>query len=214
MIGGLGPCGRPICCGSFLGDFQPVSIKMAKEQSLSLNPTKISGVCGRLMCCLKFEDENYIQTRKRMPKMGKDVETPDGFGTVVDLNILKETVSVRVHQDDSNEIKVYPVNDVVWFKMDRKPDKNDAAETPQKRANKQNKRSAAKVVVEEDVEDNAEIEVLANDDEEVGEEEYFDPDEETYEQEPLSHELNQENAANDDWQAEVAQALRNTNGNK
>jgi cell fate regulator YaaT (PSP1 superfamily) len=78
MLGGLGPCGRPICCGSFLGDFQPVSIKMAKEQNLSLNPTKISGVCGRLMCCLKYEQDNYELTRKRMPKVGKEVIVPDG----------------------------------------------------------------------------------------------------------------------------------------
>jgi len=90
MIGGLGPCGLAICCGTFLGDFQPVSIKMAKEQNLSLNPTKISGVCGRLMCCLKFEDEHYVKTRKRMPKIGKDVETPDGFGTVIDLNVSRK----------------------------------------------------------------------------------------------------------------------------
>ncbi|HPS82359.1 MAG TPA: stage 0 sporulation family protein, partial [Candidatus Limiplasma sp.] len=116
MLGGLGPCGRPICCGSFLGDFQPVSIKMAKEQNLSLNPTKISGVCGRLMCCLKYEEDNYEQTRKNMPKIGKDVETPDGFGTVIDLNVLKETVLVRVRKGDSSELKTYPVADIRWFR--------------------------------------------------------------------------------------------------
>ncbi|MBR6667887.1 MAG: stage 0 sporulation family protein, partial [Clostridia bacterium] len=80
MLGGLGICGRPICCGAFLGDFQPVSIKMAKEQNLSLNPTKISGVCGRLMCCLKYEQDQYEATRKKMPKVGKEVITPDGPG--------------------------------------------------------------------------------------------------------------------------------------
>jgi hypothetical protein len=116
MLGGLGPCGRPICCGAFLGDFQPVSIKMAKEQNLSLNPTKISGVCGRLMCCLKYEEDNYEQTRKNMPRIGKDVETPDGFGTVIDLNILKETVMVRIRKGDSSELKTFPVQDVRWFK--------------------------------------------------------------------------------------------------
>ena len=112
MLGGLGPCGRPVCCGSFLGDFQPVSIKMAKEQNLSLNPTKISGVCGRLMCCLKYEQDNYEQTRKRMPKVGKEVMTPDGVGVVWDLNIIKETVRVRIQKGDSSELRDYPVEDV------------------------------------------------------------------------------------------------------
>ncbi len=112
MLGGLGPCGRPICCGAFLGDFQPVSIKMAKEQNLSLNPTKISGVCGRLMCCLKYEEENYEQTRKRMPKVGKEVVTPDGNGVVWDLNIIKETVRVRLQKGDSSELKDFPLADV------------------------------------------------------------------------------------------------------
>ena len=112
MLGGLGPCGRPICCGSFLGDFQPVSIKMAKEQNLSLNPTKISGVCGRLMCCLKYEQDNYEQTRKRMPKIGKEVIVPDGRGVVWDVNVIKETVKVKVQKGDSSELKDYPMADV------------------------------------------------------------------------------------------------------
>lgn len=112
MLGGLGPCGRPICCGSFLGDFQPVSIKMAKEQNLSLNPTKISGVCGRLMCCLKYEQDNYEQTRKRMPKVGKEVIVPDGRGVVWDVNVIKETVRVRIQKGDSSELKDYPMADV------------------------------------------------------------------------------------------------------
>ena len=108
MLGGLGPCGRPICCGAFLGDFQPVSIKMAKEQNLSLNPTKISGVCGRLMCCLKYEQDNYEQVRKRMPKVGKEVTTPDGVGVVWDLNVIRETVRVRIQKGDGSEIKDFP----------------------------------------------------------------------------------------------------------
>ncbi len=112
MMGGLGMCGRPVCCASFLGDFQPVSIKMAKEQSLSLNPTKISGMCGRLMCCLKYEEDHYEATRRRMPRVGKEVATPDGTGTVVDLNILKETVRVRLPKGDSYEQKDYPLADV------------------------------------------------------------------------------------------------------
>ena len=110
MIGGLGPCGLQICCGSFLDEFQPVSIKMAKEQNLSLNPTKISGVCGRLMCCLKYEQDHYEQARKVMPRIGKEVVTPDGNGIVSDLNILKESVFVRITNGDSSEIKEYPLD--------------------------------------------------------------------------------------------------------
>ena len=110
MLGGLGPCGRPICCGTFLGDFQPVSIRMAKDQGLSLNPTKISGICGRLMCCLKYEQDGYEQTRRMMPRVGKPVETPDGSGTVTDLNIMKERVSVRVGSGDSFEVKEYALD--------------------------------------------------------------------------------------------------------
>lgn len=112
MLGGLGPCGRPICCGTFLDQFQPVSIKMAKEQNLSLNPTKISGVCGRLMCCLKYEQEHYEMTRKKMPKIGRDVITPDGTGPVTDLNIVKETVFVRLTNGDTSEIKEYPLESI------------------------------------------------------------------------------------------------------
>ena len=112
MLGGLGPCGRQICCGSFLEEFQPVSIKMAKEQNLSLNPTKISGVCGRLMCCLKYEQDHYEQARKIMPRIGKEVMTPDGTGIVSDLNILKETVFVRISNGDSSEIKEYSLDKI------------------------------------------------------------------------------------------------------
>ncbi len=112
MLGGLGPCGRPICCGTFLGDFQPVSIKMAKEQNLSLNPTKISGVCGRLMCCLKYEEDIYEQTRKRMPRVGREIRTPDGWGTVRDLNIIRETVRVWVPKGDSGDLRDYSLEDL------------------------------------------------------------------------------------------------------
>jgi len=112
MLGGLGPCGRPLCCGTFLTDFQPVSIKMAKEQNLSLNPTKISGVCGRLMCCLKYEQDHYEQTRKRMPRVGREVITPDGAGQVTELNIVKETVKVRIVSGDTGEIREYPLEQI------------------------------------------------------------------------------------------------------
>lgn len=127
MMGGLGMCGRPVCCASFLGDFQPVSIKMAKEQNLSLNPTKISGVCGRLMCCLKYEEDHYEGTRKRMPRVGRDVMTPDGVGTVVDLNILKETVRVRIPKGDSYEQKDYPLSDVQRLSPPPRPAKKEDA---------------------------------------------------------------------------------------
>ncbi|MGX8706271.1 MAG: PSP1 domain-containing protein, partial [bacterium] len=98
MLGGLGACGRPICCRTFLSDFQPVSIKMAKEQNLSLNPTKISGQCGRLMCCLKYEQDNYDAVLKRVPRVGKDIVTPDGVGVITEINVIKETVRVRIRQ--------------------------------------------------------------------------------------------------------------------
>lgn len=97
LLGGIGPCGRPLCCHHFLGDFMPVSIKMAKDQRLSLNPTKISGVCGRLMCCLKYENDEYEQAKKEMPDIGKKVMTPDGEGVVVDLNLLMRTLKVRLY---------------------------------------------------------------------------------------------------------------------
>ena len=133
MLGGLGPCGRPICCGSFLDQFQPVSIKMAKEQNLSLNPTKISGVCGRLMCCLKYEQEHYEMTRKKMPKVGKDVTTPDGTGPVTDLNIVKETVFVRLTNGDTSEIKEYPLDDII-----RNQDTHSQADNSRKNAAREN----------------------------------------------------------------------------
>ena len=96
MLGGLGPCGRPMCCSTFLGDFASVSIKMAKEQNLSLNPTKISGICGRLMCCLNYEQSTYEDIRKRIPKVGSIVKTEDGTGVVVSNNIIKESVKVKL----------------------------------------------------------------------------------------------------------------------
>ena len=96
MLGGLGICGRQFCCSSFLGDFQPVSIKMAKEQSLSLNPTKISGACGRLMCCLKYEQDGYEELLKITPKFGAIVETPSGKGTVTDVNLISGKMHVKL----------------------------------------------------------------------------------------------------------------------
>ena len=104
LLGGLGICGRPFCCRQFLDDFQPVSIKMAKTQGLSLNPTKISGTCGRLMCCLKYEQDAYESLIKTSPKSDSLVNTYDGIGTVTDVNILKQTVKVRLEQDPSKQV--------------------------------------------------------------------------------------------------------------
>lgn len=96
MLGGIGPCGRMLCCSTFLGDFDPVSIKMAKDQNLSLNPTKISGLCGRLMCCLKYENDEYEEAKEMLPDLGEWVQTPDGPGKVVGLNILERLLKVEV----------------------------------------------------------------------------------------------------------------------
>ena len=99
MLGGLGPCGRPFCCSEFLHDFQPVSIKMAKEQGLSLNTIKISGTCGRLMCCLKYEQDSYDYLLKHTPKVGAIVETADGRGEVVDNNLLTGMLKVKLDRN-------------------------------------------------------------------------------------------------------------------
>lgn len=100
MLGGIGSCGRALCCHSWLSDFEPVSIKMAKVQNLSLNPSKISGICGRLMCCLKYENDIYMELRKGMPDVGEKIKTPDGLGKVTDTNLLEGTVKVRLYVDE------------------------------------------------------------------------------------------------------------------
>ncbi len=112
MIGGLGICGRPFCCGSFLGGFTPVSIKMAKEQGLSLNPVKISGTCGRLMCCLKYEQEAYLDLLRSTPKVGALVSTPDGRGVVIDQNLLTQKLTVRLDKAPDASPGIYKVKDV------------------------------------------------------------------------------------------------------
>ncbi len=111
MLGGLGICGRPFCCSSFLREFQPVSIKMAKTQNLSLNPTKISGTCGRLMCCLKYEQEAYEDLMKGAPRMDSFVETPDGAGTIISVNTLREKVRVRL-DDAPDTLKTYQNSEI------------------------------------------------------------------------------------------------------
>ena len=100
MLGGIGPCGRMLCCSTFLGDFEPVSIKMAKDQNLSLNPTKISGLCGRLMCCLKYENDEYETAKEQLPDIGEMIDTPNGKGKVVGLNILERILQVELVDRD------------------------------------------------------------------------------------------------------------------
>ena len=107
MLGGLGICGRPYCCSQFMDDFQPVSTKMAKVQNLSLNPTKISGSCGRLMCCLRYEQAAYEDIIKKMPKLGAFVETPAGYGIVTQINLLREQIKVKLDSDGDNVFHMY-----------------------------------------------------------------------------------------------------------
>ncbi len=107
MLGGLGICGRPYCCKQFLNDFQPVSIKMAKEQGLSLNPTKISGSCGRLMCCLKYEQDAYEYLNSLTPSVGSTVKTPDGNAVVTDVNLITGYLTVRLSDSDSLPFKIH-----------------------------------------------------------------------------------------------------------
>ena len=123
MVGGLGICGRPFCCASFLDDFQPVSIKMAKTQNLSLNPTKISGTCGRLMCCLKYEQEAYEDLIRNSPKLESFVDTPEGRGTVVEVNLLRQRVKVRM--EDSPETVSQFSNEDIAVLRSGKAKKND-----------------------------------------------------------------------------------------
>ena len=116
MLGGLGPCGRPMCCSSFLGDFASVSIKMAKEQNLSLNPTKISGICGRLMCCLNYEQSTYEDIRKRMPKVGSIVKTSEGTGEVFSNNIVKESIKVKLKKGEEEVLEEFKIDNIELIK--------------------------------------------------------------------------------------------------
>ncbi|WP_186575690.1 PSP1 domain-containing protein [Aquibacillus kalidii] len=100
LLGGIGPCGRMLCCSTFLGDFEPVSIKMAKDQNLSLNPAKISGLCGRLMCCLKYENDDYETAKKQLPDLGEYIQTPYGKGKVVGLNILERIIQIEIPEKE------------------------------------------------------------------------------------------------------------------
>lgn len=126
-LGGLGICGRPFCCAQFLRDFQPVSIKMAKEQGLSLNPTKISGSCGRLMCCLKYEQSTYEELWKLCPKVGATVMTPEGRGVVTESSVLKGQIKVRLDKNPDSPPAEMQVEDVNVIRADR-PNKNKSAD--------------------------------------------------------------------------------------
>ena len=123
MVGGLGICGRPFCCASFLDDFQPVSIKMAKTQNLSLNPTKISGTCGRLMCCLKYEQDAYEDLIRSSPRVDSFVDTPEGRGTVTDVELLRQRVKVRM-EEDPDTVSVFANSDIAILR-NGKAKKND-----------------------------------------------------------------------------------------
>ena len=142
ILGGYGSCGRPLCCHTYLSDFVPVSIKMAKEQNLSLNPTKISGVCGRLMCCLKNEEDTYEELNKNLPRLGDEVEGSDGLrGEVQSVNVLRQTVRILVEVDDEKEIHEYGADELTILRRRRrgsarkkqggKENQNEAAEKQQ-----------------------------------------------------------------------------------
>ena len=132
IIGGYGICGRPLCCHSYLSDFVPVSIKMAKEQSLSLNPTKISGVCGRLMCCLKNEEDVYEELNRKMPGVGDFCKAKDGLeGEVSSVNILRQTVKILVDVDDEKEVHEYKLEELEFIKKKQKKKNNNGKKNNQ-----------------------------------------------------------------------------------
>ena len=149
ILGGIGICGRPLCCHTHLSEFAPVSIKMAKEQNLSLNPTKISGVCGRLMCCLKNEEEIYEELNRRLPNTGDFVTTEDGLkGEVHSVNVLRQLVKVIVDVDDEKEIKEYKVEQL-RFKRKHKNRKLDVSEAELKELEKLEKQDSDKSKLDE-----------------------------------------------------------------
>jgi cell fate regulator YaaT (PSP1 superfamily) len=139
LLGGIGMCGRPLCCTTYLTDFVPVSIKMAKEQNLSLNPTKISGVCGRLMCCLKNEQETYEYLNSQLPKDNDTVTTPEGQqGQVKSVNVLRQTVRVIIEENDIKEEREYPVEELKFASRGNKANRADDVEENVEVAENQN----------------------------------------------------------------------------
>jgi cell fate regulator YaaT (PSP1 superfamily) len=143
IVGGIGICGRPLCCHTHLSEFIPVSIKMAKEQNLSLNPTKISGVCGRLMCCLKNEEETYEELNRKLPHVGDSVVTPDGLkGEVQSVNVLRQLVKVVVDVDDEKEIQEYKADQIRFKRRNNKNRKVDVSEEELKELEKMEKQDS------------------------------------------------------------------------
>lgn len=126
--GAMGICGRPCCCTTYLGDFEKATVKMAKNQNLSLNPTKVSGMCGKLMCCLKFENEYYVNTQRKMPKMYSTIKTKDGFGKVDGIDLLKERIKVTIQKEDGFEQKYYNVGEFELNKNQNDGDGNDSGD--------------------------------------------------------------------------------------
>lgn len=137
-LNGIGICGKTLCCATFLGDFSPVSIKMAKEQSLSLNPTKISGICGRLMCCLKYEEEAYLDLKKNLPNVSDTVITPKGEGQVLSVNTLRQLVKVAIKTDNSIDIEYYHVSEIEIKKGKKIKKKNVKKENIDNSQNEEN----------------------------------------------------------------------------
>lgn len=131
MLGGIGMCGRSLCCSTWLGDFNSVSIKMAKEQNLSLNPTKISGICGRLMCCLSYEQEAYEEIRQHLPKVGSYVKTPKGKGDVISNNVVKESVNVKINLQDEEIIESFSIKDITLLKGEYENTKEEPIPEPE-----------------------------------------------------------------------------------
>ena len=150
ILGGIGICGRPLCCHTHLSEFAPVSIKMAKEQNLSLNPTKISGVCGRLMCCLKNEEETYEELNRRLPNVGDFVTTEDGLkGEVHSVNVLRQLVKVIVDVDDEKEIQEYKVEQLRFKRKHNKNHKVDVSDAELKELEKLEKQDSNKAKLDD-----------------------------------------------------------------
>ncbi len=149
ILGGYGICGRPLCCHTYLSDFAPVSIKMAKEQNLSLNPTKISGVCGRLMCCLQNEEETYEELNRNLPKVGDEVQGSDGLvGEVFSVNVLRQLVKICVDVDDEKELHEYPADEITLIRKKKrgtghtaKKERNTSGDNAGERGKENSKRS-------------------------------------------------------------------------
>lgn len=150
IVGGIGICGRPLCCHTHLSDFIPVSIKMAKEQNLSLNPTKISGVCGRLMCCLKHEEETYEELNRRLPNVGDFCTTDDGLkGEVQSVNVLRQQVKVIVEVNDEKEIREYEVG---TLRFKRKHSKKEKGEIPKAEMSREELKELERLMKQEKIE--------------------------------------------------------------